>query len=95
MTYKIFRLSNLTKNDEIVVSSNNNQIDFSRESTRVSVYFDDFSKPEYILFAELYIYDLNQSQTNTFVLPSRGTKATVVIEAITTYDVEQLTVLKK
>ncbi len=95
MTYKIFRLQNLTENDKILVTSIENQIDFSKENTRVSVYFNDFSKPEYILFAELYIYDQNQSQTSSFILPSRGTKATIVIEAITNYDVEKVEVLKK
>ena len=51
MTIKTYKIENLTQDDKIIISSKENNIDFSQQCTHVVAYFDDFSKPEYYLYA--------------------------------------------
>ena len=95
MTIKTYKIENLTQDDKIIISSKENNIDFSQQCTHVVAYFDDFSKPEYYLYAEIYIHENNQKQTTIFELPSKGKNATIVIQAITNYNIDDLIVSKK
>ena len=88
---KVFKLENLKRNNKIVISSKDN-IDFSKVSTHVIAYFDDFSKPVYDFYAELYIFNNNQAQTTIFEIPIMGNKCAIVIETFSDYDLESLVV---
>jgi len=95
MKRKIFKFKNLENNDIIVITSKENSIDFAKECTHVVAYFNDFTKPEYYLYAELYIQSNNQPQTTVFELPVKGKNAAFVIEAITDYDIDKIIITKK
>lgn len=94
MKLKIFRIENLKSNDKIIITSDEDIIDFTKECTHVEAFFDDFTKPEYYLYAEIFIYYNNQKQTTIFELPVKGKNAAIVIKAITDFDIDKIIVRK-
>jgi hypothetical protein len=94
MKTKTFEFDNLSPNDVIVVTSKDNIIDFSSESTRFTAYFNDSKGYNYDYHAELLISDNNQRFTTLFELPVWGKKMKLIIQTAN-YDVELLVVAKR
>lgn len=89
MNTKIFEFDNLSLSDVIVVTSKLSQIDFIKEITNFSAYFNDSKVIKYFNNAEIYVSETNQKNTTFFELPVYGKKMKLVIKA-SGYDVDLL-----
>lgn len=87
MKTKTFEFDNLSPRDVIVVTSKDNVIDFSKESTRFFVYFDDSDDFDYTDTAEILIFEKNQKNTTFFELSVKGKKMKLVIQ-VDDYDID-------
>jgi hypothetical protein len=78
---KTISLINITGKNSIKFLCDDIHADFSKRTTHILVYFDNFNNPHYDLYAELLLSENNEPQTNVFELyiPNGINSATIIV----------------
>ena len=84
MNQRIFNIPDLEKKSIILFYSEDGKIDFAKECTYVE---SDVLKPFHV---ELYIYFNRQKSSNVFWIPVIRDTATVILTALTGYDIQKV-----